>query len=612
VRVLIFARTTWPELVTQKALRSRGWVQLSASTMEEFKKAIKNGVDVALTPLQEQASSLPDLVAELGKVRPTPKLMVYTMEHDRQAEFDSFLKSVDLAFVLTTGDPRESSDAKVRYCREGEFGEALIKEIELIQVQPSTVLGGGTAQVVTETPLAEVLLKQPQEIKYRPPAHTNTRSLVDRTCPYPHRSAAGAPAFLEPATKDRNVFIDALEPTCLRPIHRCPVCKASNRAYARYCRHCGADVDFTTIESALYKDLRTDGDALRASNDVDIGVHWGMVDVASIAAIKGFLWVGGTREDGAPILACTCTGETFRRSYSINTRPRPDAVLGIEPAEHDGSPILLITTKRAIHELAVLPQPTIKQEVLRASPDCEFRQPAVLLGGNIVAIEYDKGKDNYFLLAGSLRQELGNSASELVRIDDQRSFCCTSRSLWVYDARLAELTSVAIEHELDTVHRPIYDARQRRIYIKSAIGIGMLRLDDPKWWMQTISSVGHLHYAFCIDRSGNYLWVHNDLDVFCYSTAPDSLTVFDSRVLHYALPFSGIAPVEVGGLLFVTSRNQATSSYQLGVLNPRGAGRYSAGETVDRVVMPPILNLGFGFVTVRNRGRFYLKRYTLA
>lgn len=610
MHVVIFSEKPALAIATRSAVKEAHWTQESVQTPDELRKALTQSVTAIVTTLPPPKISLAAFTDELIRLNPSPKLYLYVPEEDEKSmHLDQNLGRVDLAFIVTKGEPKKSGGDKIRYCRDMKFGEGLVAEIKssLTQTHESTTVD--PAEEAEPETVSSDATPVPT-IKKRQLRRGGT-ALLERTCPYPHLDVPAAEATLAPETKQKQMFVDKTHPKCHRAIQRCPNCKATNRASARCCRSCGAVLDFAALEAGLYEALSLTEAALNTPRqNVDLTIAYGMKSISRMLATNGFLWLGGAGQDGRPLLAMTCLGETFRSPYRIRTEVEFDSVLGLEALELQERPALLITSMGGVHTLSLLPRPELTENIFVSSPGYEFRHPAVMLSRGIAVLEHSAATDTYYFRAGSIHRELGADVSELVPIDSDRVIVCTPQKLWCYDAQSSELKPTNSRYLIDVFQRPVYRPREQQLYLKTDHGVCLVNVGELPWFLDLRAEAAQ-PFSFCLNRSGSLIWVHSSQGIFSYSASADARRDFDSRSLSMNFEVAGIEPVEKGGLLFITSRMGTPSRHQVGLINPQRKGDYIRGQQFDRVLLPPQFNMGSGFVAVSEARRLYLREYPL-
>jgi hypothetical protein len=356
MHLVIFSERPALSIATRSAVKDAQWTQESAQTIDELRKTLTQSVIAIVTTLPPPKSTVAVVSDELVRLNPSPKLYLYVpLEEVESAQLDKNLGPVDVAFIVTKGEPKEKGEGKVRYCRDMRFGEALVAEIKscLTQAHESTPTHQEQEAKSDTVPSNETT----SGFKKRQ-SRTGGSALLQRTCPYPHPDVPAAEALLAPEAKQKQVFADKNHPRCHRAIQRCPRCSATNRTFARYCRSCGAALNFVAAEARLYDSLSVSETTLKSPRqNVDLGIAFGMKSITRMLATNGFLWLGGASQDGRPVLAMTCLGETFRNPYRLRTEAEFDSVVGLEALELRQHPALLITTKGGVHTLSLLPRP---------------------------------------------------------------------------------------------------------------------------------------------------------------------------------------------------------------------------------------------------------------
>lgn len=612
MHVVVFSEKPALAIATRSAIREARWTQESVQTIDELRKALTQSVTAIVTTLPPPKTTLAALSDELVRLNPIPKLYLYVPDEETQsAELDKNLGPVDAAFVATKGEPREKGEGKLRYCRDMRFGEALVAEIkswlsEAHESQPAIQ----TEQFKPEPVSSDAgAVPSPRSIRRQP--KRGGPALLLKTCPYPHPEVSATEATLAPEVKQKALFVDKTHPKCQRAIQRCPHCKATNRASARYCRSCGAELDFAALEAGLYDSMSLSERSLTTHRqNIDLAIAFGMKSINRMLAANGFLWLGGASQDGKPLLAVTCLGETFRSTYRIQTEVDVDSILGLETIELDGRPALLITSKGGVHTLSLLPRPELAENIFVPSSGYEFRHPAVMLSSGIAALEFSADTKTFFFRAGPIHRELGAEVSELVPIDSDRVIVCTPRRVWCYDGQSNELKATDSAYFIEVDQRPIYQSREQQLYVKTDRGVCLVTVGEPNWWLDLrANALGP--YWFCLNGNGSRIWIHGSEGVLAYSAAADAQRYFDSRSLSLNIEATGIEPVERGGLLFITSRIGTPSRHQVGLINPLRKGDYIRGQQFDRVLLPPQFNMGSAFLAVREAGRLCLREYSL-
>lgn len=600
--VLIFSADQTLAWLTEDAVAARDWSLLHASNLQELESQATAGVNAVLTTPDPPGTNLSDLAAALENWKRQPCLLVAVLEEKGPAEsLEQYLGFVDRIIVVGKNGPKEGGHGSIRYCYPTALGDTLVKEIELLQ---STAVDAPLKSKPFAPSPAAGRPKKFSETRTTPPR--DERALLERTCPYSHRVPA-IQAALDPAMKKRMLFVDKLTADCSKPVLRCVSCNAANRTYGLFCRNCGCSLEFAQLEEGLYRGLTLDENNLRSQVTLDAVGTFGLSSIKAVTSHKGFLWIGGSMQGGDPAIVRSCTGERCD-PIPLKTDMNPDEVLGIEYAEFNGLPVLLVTTLKFVCRIDLNPLVKLnRQPLLRSSPGCDFYYPAVMAKNTVVALEYEHATESYYL-RGSTRRKIGPKVTGLIAVHSPCVLACTPDRIWLYDAAEGDAKSFEAKREIEVDNYPLaYDGQKQKAYVKTKEGVCVMHFDQ-KPWLEICARTSQANYSFCLSRTGDSLWVHDDNYVFRYSTL-DFRKNFDSHSLQIELPFIGTPLVEQGGLLFVSTKWGQPRKYQMGVIDPRIPRFWPGEDTGEAVAIPPRFNMGAAFLPVKERGRVCLKRY---
>jgi hypothetical protein len=608
MRVLIFSADQTLAWLTEDAVAARGWSLLYASNLQEVEAQAATGVNAILTTPAPAGANLSYLAAEIKKWNPVPSLLIGVLEEKGPAEsLEQNLNLVDCIIVVGKSVPKQAGEGKIRYCRATALGTTLVEELELLQSKQAAATrpkAAPSGQSPSRAPAADAEKKSPET---RVAIPRDKRALLERICPYSHLVPA-IQAALDPAMQKTNLFIDKLTSECCKSVLRCSSCNAANRTYGRYCRNCGNPLEFVLFEDALYKGLKVEENNLRSHITLDATGRFGMSSIKAVTPHKGFLWIGGAREGGGAAVVRSSTGERCD-TFPLKMDIKSDEVLGIQLAEYNELPVLLVTTHWRVYRIDLNPLVRLNPEpLLASSPGCEFHYPAMMAKNVVIALEFERSSQNYYLRGGT-RRKIGFKVTGLVPVHSDSVMVCTPDRIWLYDAAESDARSFDAKREIEVDNYPIaYDSQKLKAYVKTREGVCVMRPLDQNPWLEMCVPASQPNYTFCLNNKGDSLWIHDDNYIHRYSTS-DFRKNFDSHSLQVELPFIGTPPVEQGGLLFVSTKWGTPRKFQLGVIDPR-IPRFWPGEDADEMAaMPPRFNMGAAFLPVRQRGRLCLKRY---